>query len=219
MRPNTNFLVDEVMLIDTPQSFTKFFHIDYEKLKYILITHFHSDHFTDLHIICDYLFKRKNKEKVKLIAPKTALDRLYKLGKLLELKRSKKDLLKIFDVVEMKDGKSVVIDNYTVTAFKVKHNVKYPFAYTVEKDGKVAGFSGDTAYCENLIKLIEKSDIVFIDTATEKVNDTHLSTGEVLKLMTKYKNKKFYSIHTTDNIQQNFQDKLNLPNINSEILL
>ena len=87
-RPNPQYLINNEMLVDTPQSSTKFLFgsYDFEKLKYIVITHFHSDHFADLHIIYDALKKRtKNLEKVTVVGPKTLFKRLMGMFKIFEL--------------------------------------------------------------------------------------------------------------------------------------
>ena len=45
-RPNTSFVLDDNILFDAPQGSLKFMldNVDFEKIKYIVITHFHSDH-------------------------------------------------------------------------------------------------------------------------------------------------------------------------------
>ena len=213
-RPNTNFIINNEILFDTPQSSTKFMNgiIDYEKLKIIIISHFHSDHFAELYIIFDYLRRRKNKEKVTIIAPRSFLKRFKKILKWLELKKNIVYIKQFFDIIEVKGGEKISILGYTIEAIKVEHCVSISMGYVItDKDGKKVGFSGDTTMCEGLINIIEKCDTIFIECSSTKAIPTHLSLEENLALKEKYKDKTLYSIHTSDEIYDNYQDKLNMP--------
>ncbi len=215
-RPNSNYIINDEIIVDTPQSSTKFMlkYIDYEKIKYIFITHFHSDHFADLHLIFDWIKCRKNKEKVVVIGPKTLLKRLVILYRVLEHpKFNKKDVVKFFDIVELKGGEELALDGFKVKAVKVEHNVSISFGYIFKFDDceKTIGFSGDSIMCDGLTEIIEKSDVIFLDTASVEKNKSHLSVQEALDLKKKYKNKTFYNIHQTDFITKNYSKKLNIP--------
>ncbi len=214
--PNTNYIINDEIILDTPQSSTKFMlpYIDYEKIKYIFITHFHSDHFTDLHLIYDWLKHRKNKEKVVVIGPKTLLKRFLKLYKLLEHPSfTKKKALKVFEFKEVKPMQKLTLDDFQVEVVKVEHNVSISFGYIFKFDNckKTIGFSGDCCMCDGLEEIIDKSDTIFLDTSSEKVNKSHLSVSEALSLQKKYKNKTFYNVHITDIIAKKYGKKLNIP--------
>lgn len=221
-KPNTNFIINDEIILDTPQSSTKFMlpYIDYEKIKYIFITHFHSDHFADLHLVFDWIKYRKNKEKVVVIGPKTLLKRLVILYRVLEHpKFNKKDVVKFFDIVELKGGEELALDGFKVKAVKVEHNVSISFGYIFKFDDceKYVGFSGDSNMCDGLTEIIEKSDVIFLDTASVEKNKNHLSVNEALDLKKKYKKKKFYNVHQTDFIAENYSNKLNIPECNQVI--
>ena len=57
-RNNTSFIIDDDIVFDTPDGAYKDIinYIDIFKIRCIIITHFHTDHFTDLHIF-DYMNK------------------------------------------------------------------------------------------------------------------------------------------------------------------
>lgn len=212
--PNTNFMINDEILLDTPQSSTKFMigKVDFSKIKYIIITHFHSDHFTDLHIVLDLIKHEKTGKRVKIIAPKTAKRRLYKLFRILDVKYSRRFIAQYFEFIEIKPGQKIHIGNYTIESFKMKHRVKHCLGYTIQEDnGKVVGFTADTSMCDELINLVEKSDVIFIDTSAYDESDNHLSVSQVLELKNKYKNKKFYSIHASENIIKEFGKQLDIP--------
>lgn len=219
-RPNPQYLINDEMLVDTPQSSTKFLFgsYDFEKLKYIVITHFHSDHFADLHIIYDALKKRtKNLEKVTVVGPKTLFKRLMGMFKIFELGyRKKKDVKQIFNIIELKDGDKITLGDYEIEMVKVKHNVKYPFGFILKQKGssKTIGFSGDSAMCDGLIKIIKMSDIVFLDCVMNSANNIHLSADEILLLQKEFKGKTFYSTHhVPDQLPEKYQGKIILPPI------
>lgn len=214
-RPNTNFIINDEVLLDVPAASIKAMNglLDYEKLKIVLITHFHSDHFADLHYIYHYIKHRKNKEKVTIIGPKSLAKKMKQLISIFEHTVSHKELLKYFNFMEVTGGESITIDNYQFKVYSVCHQVSISLGFTIQEKEKmkVVGFSGDTAMCDNLIKMIENCQSIFIDTATLKKNSNHLSADEVVMLQQHYADKQFYAVHTTDVISEQYAGKLCMP--------
>ena len=68
---STSYIINDEILFDTPQGTFKTLFEDYDILKtnYIIISHFHSDHFMDIHLVMDYLYHH-TKKKITIIAPK-----------------------------------------------------------------------------------------------------------------------------------------------------
>lgn len=215
-RPNTSYIINDEMLVDTPNGSSKFMleDVDFSKIKYILITHFHSDHFTGLQIIFNFVKNCKIPHKVKVVAPRTCFKRLMQMFTLTEEYKTKGEVLEYFEFCELKPNMRVEIGDYSIQTFKTKHNVKYCLGYVIEDDGGVkVGFTGDTAYCQGLIQLIEESQTIFIDTSSVEISDRHLSTSEVIALRKEFKDKKFYSVHVNSNVFEKYQDKLDIPNV------
>lgn len=211
--PNTSFIINDEILFDTPQSMTKFSHMDVAKLKAIFITHFHSDHFVDLHLIVDWVVYNKPNRKVTVYAPHGALKRLLQLYKLIEVKHlPKKVILKYFDFITVKDGDKIEFDSYQVQVVEVKHSTKVAYGYIFKERGsdKVIGFTGDTTQCDGLYKIIDKSNVIFIDTSGTKKSKVHLSRGEVVELMKANPNKTFYSVHVNKDLKDEYTDLLNI---------
>ena len=210
--PNTSFILNDEILFDTPQSMTKFFHMEAFKLKAIFITHFHSDHFADLHLIADWIVYKKPKEKITVYAPRGAFKRLMGLYKLMEVNLSKKDILRHFKFVPVKDGDVIKFDKYQVEVAEVQHTTKVAYGYIFKEQGcsKIVGFSGDTIECPGLRKVIDKSDVVFIDTSGTEKNKSHLSRGEVVDIMKAHPNKTFYSVHVNKDRQDEYTNSLNI---------
>lgn len=221
-RPNSNYIINDEIIVDTPQSSTKFMlkYIDYEKIKYIFITHFHSDHFMDLHLIYDYIKHRANRERVVVIGPKTLLKRLIKLYRIIEQPYiNKKAILKQFDIRVIKPEQEMCFDGFKVKAVAVEHKVSISLGYIFKFDDtdKRVAFTGDTIMCDGLTEIIENSDVIFMDTASHVPSSTHMSVDDAIALKKKYKKKTIYNVHTTDIIYNKYAKKLNIPECNEII--
>lgn len=224
-RPNTNFIINDEIIFDTPQSSTKFMNgiIDYEKIKIIVISHFHSDHFTDFHVIFDYLKKRKNKEKVTVVAPRSFLKRFKKILNLLELKKNIQYIKQVFDIIEVKGGEKIEKFGYTIKPFKVEHQVSISLGYVIESisENKIVGFSGDCTVCDGLIRIIENSQTIFVECSSLKISSNHLAAKEIIDFQKKYNDKKFYAVHTNDIVYEKYKDssEISIPSCNDEIIV
>jgi len=86
---------------------------------------------------------------------------------------------------------------YKIVAHRVAHDEQMVcLGYVIEKDGARWGFSGDSARCEGLDKIVESSEVVFIDaTRPEGVDANHLSLSGALEYARRYPQKKFYLVH------------------------
>lgn len=186
-------------------------------MRYILITHCHSDHFADLHIVWEYIRNLNPEYKVKVIAPKGALKKLLKLYKALETPRTKKRILTFFEFVELKPGDKVVFEKFSVKAYKMEHNVKHSLGYVLNFNNHTVGFSGDACLCYGVEQLIKDCKVAFIDSSSLQSNKKHLSVGECLELKQKYLSTKIYSVHVSDKIVENFSNKLDIPYVGEEI--
>lgn len=220
-RPNTSFVLDETILFDAPQGSLKFMldNVDFEKIKYIVITHFHSDHFAELHLFYDMLKNRQNTEKVIVIGPKTLRKRLLTIFKTFDVPRTKKKLAKTFIFKEIKAKQKVELDNYILQSYNVKHNVKtLGYTFTNKVTGEITGFTSDTAMCNSLIEIIKNSSTVFIDCSNVLISNNHLCADEVLLLKDKFPDKVFYAVHTTDVVLRKYNKILSIPKCGQEII-
>lgn len=218
-RPDTHFLLDDKILIDTPTGCAKGLYefADLSKIKYIFITHFHQDHFMDLNVLFD-VFRDMHK-KVTVFAQKTARERLLKIMKATDNSHAKKKFIdEVFDFVEVKPNTNFTLDKYKVHVFPAVHKVKYAFSYAFEKDGVVIGFSGDIAYSSAFQQLIEMCNVIFVDTSNinKKPFPRHMSIDEIVSFKKTYPDKKFYSVHVNDKIYDNYQDVIDIPKVGEE---
>lgn len=216
-RLNTSFILDNCILLDTPQGSYKTIkkYIVLEKdVKYIFITHFHSDHFTDLHTILDHIMKKSDKKKfVTVFGPKGIRKRLLKLYDILAVSKLKKPAKEYFNFVEVRDGMKIEIDDYFIVPYKMLHEDldSYGYVFKSKKTNKTVGFTGDTGYCNNLSKMLAICDAVFIDTSSIEEEQKHLCVDEILKFKKDYNKTKFYCVHLTDKARElGKQKKLNV---------
>ena len=178
---STSFIINDEMIFDTPQGSFKTLMNKYDltKIKYIIISHFHSDHFIDIHLVIDYITHHSQIEKIKIIAPKGCRERLVSLFRIIEISYLEERLKDKFEIIEIENNKILKFDGYKIKCFKMLHLNLDSYGFIIEKDSSVVGFSGDTAMCNNVRKIISKSQAIFIDSANLEVNNKHLSIGEV----------------------------------------
>ena len=87
----------------------------------------------------------------------------------------------------------------------------------IEKDGIAIGFSGDSAMCNNLHKIICKTKAAFVDCSAISVNNKHLSVEEFFSLKKSYPLCQMIPVHMSiysekellsNNISVPFQGKI-----------
>lgn len=163
-------------------------------MRYILITHCHSDHFADLHIVWEYIRNLNPEYKVKVIAPKGALKKLLQLYKALDTPRTKKRILTFFEFVELKPGDKVVFEKFSVKAYKMEHNIKHSLGYVLNFNNHTVGFSGDACLCDGVEQLIKDCKVVFIDSSSLQSNKKTSFGWRMFRVKTKIsKHKNIFS--------------------------
>lgn len=193
---STSFIINDEILFDTPQSSFKTLLVDYDltKIKYIIISHFHSDHFADLHLVLDYIFNH-TKNNLTIIAPKGCKERLFSMFKLFEVAYLQKSTDERVIFIDCENNKIIKFENYKLKCFKMLHQELDAYGFTLEQEEKIVGFSGDTAMCNNVRKILKKSQVAFVDSANLAVNNKHLCVGEVNELSKEFSNCKIYAVH------------------------
>jgi len=193
---STSFIINDEILFDIPQGSFKTLLIDYDltKIKHIIISHFHSDHFADIHLVLKYMDKCL-KNNITIIAPKGCREHLISMFKIFEISYLQKFLDEKVNFIECENNKIIKLGNYKFKCFKMLHNDLDAYGFTIEVEGKTVGFTGDSAMCNNVHKILKKSQAAFVDSANVSVNNKHLCVGEVNQLSKEYSNCKIYAIH------------------------
>lgn len=209
-RKNTSYIIDDNILLDVPEGAYKDITntIDIFGLKCVLISHIHTDHALDLHVIATRHMRENHgrKEPLRVYGPKGLFDTILTFNKLFnggadECERENYE--GFVEFIELENGMTFDEGEYTITAFKVEHGKPETYGFTfADKTGKVIGFSTDTTICENLHKIISSSDFAFVEVASIKPSKTHICLEEYLNLLKTYPNTKIYPVHTCDACQK-----------------
>ena len=207
-RNNTSFIIDDKIVFDTPAGSYKDIlkKVDIFKLSGIIISHFHADHFGDLHIFATRYMRESEMmgrtEKMKIYGPKGMLDKIIEINTIFcsaEDERDREKLQSKIDFIEIADGDEFVLDNYKIKVYEVDHGKAYCLGFTFEdENGVVVGFSADTRDCENLRNILKFSEVAFVDLAAPQPAKSHLDCQSFVELQKMYPNCKMYPIHTSD---------------------
>jgi ribonuclease BN (tRNA processing enzyme) len=158
-----------------------------KEIDYVLITHFHADHTSDLFPLFmnfrlnAFFSKGKSMKFPQIIGPKG-------VGKFMLKSSQNFELLSVqgwnkINFINIK--KLQKIANVKLEAFKVKHVAfglatdSYAYRFTINK--KVVAFSGDSAKCSGIEKACKHADIFICDASYSKGNgnSAHFDTRDI----------------------------------------
>lgn len=137
--------------------------IDPFDIDLVAISHFHLDHISDL---LYYLFAYKNCSR----SPKHDLNIIGPIGFGDFFQRMSEPFAEWIDsagkyainVLEL-GGEPVILDNISITSLPMNHGAN-SMAYRFDReDGKSFLYSGDTAFCDNLVTLCKGVDLALIE--------------------------------------------------------
>lgn len=188
-------LIDHTILLDCPNGLIKRLKnnkTDIKKIDICIITHFHADHYFDIpFLLLEQGMHHIREEAFVFIGPSGLAERIDTLFRLaypeLWEKVKKNAKIKVIEITEEKTP--VYFEQYTIIPYKMDHNGMDAYGYTIEKNGKVAGFTGDTLFCPNVEEIIQKSNIVFTDMSFEKNSKAHMGFNNIISLKQKYAGK------------------------------
>lgn len=177
-----------------------------KNIKYVVISHFHSDHFLD---IPNLLIGRRdrgesNNYKITIIGP---IGLRKKVFDLMTLTHSDGNIHKYDNIenkyniefIELDGGKSYENDEFKLTAYALNHGKCVPInGYILEKEGKKIAYATDTTLCDNYYKMCEICDYMFSDVTGLKTMQMHIGLEDFKNVYKKYPNCKFYAIHRND---------------------
>ena len=238
-RKNTAFVLDKKIVFDTPAGSYKDLIkiVDVFDLEAVIITHFHSDHFSDLHCIAAQMIRHAQRmgrtRKLKIYGPAGIAQRLVEFNKLQECHQREcvvENFLETIEFIEVKDCDTFELDDYVVNVYAMQHGIVcYGFLFTDKKTGKRYGFTADTAVCENLENMAASSDYLFADMALADADvakysfraiKVHTTYSEFVELTEKYPNVIMYPVHTCDENQEKAKaEGLNVLEDGQELIL
>lgn len=201
----TSFIIDDKLAFDFPNGSFKTIHNDYDitKIEYVVISHFHSDHFGDMFLLID-VFNKLNKS-LTILAPKGCKQRLEMLMRAMDLTH----LIPALDnhtFIDAVNGKIVKMGEYKIKCFSVSHGTLDAYGFVIDDKQTKVGFSGDSMMCNNIRKIAKASKVMFIDTSDVVQNQKHLATYEVQALIKEFSDTQFFAVHLSQKSQDALKD-------------
>ncbi|NLM61435.1 MAG: hypothetical protein GX193_05095 [Clostridiales bacterium] len=147
IRHRTSAIIDNELLIDvTPDTFSQSVSlgIDLSRLKYILFTHTHSDHFyvRELINILPIYAHRKSRGNITVLSSSYAIEEIRNtLGE-----DDFSALSQHIDFTELAAFTPYTLGDFTVTALQARHPSQSPYIYLIEKQGRRILYANDTGY-------------------------------------------------------------------------
>ncbi len=200
------FLLDEIFLIDCgPTVLIKReeFKIDFSKIKIILITHFHGDHFAGVPFLILYFqYILKRKEKLYILGPENIKKQYDSLMDLIYPNLQIDFSLEFIEIQEDYD-----FEEYHIKAIPMLHKEE-SLGYRINDSQNSFAFTGDTKWNDNIISLFKDVDVAIIELSfKEKIeNSSHLSLEELRQYRNKIQPKKLFFNHLYDELSKEVED-------------
>jgi ribonuclease BN (tRNA processing enzyme) len=203
--PSKNFLID--CGISSLIGLRKY-QIDPNGIDVILLTHYHGDHYGGVPYIILYgntIGKRKN--PLTIAGPKGCKENVLNLMEQLYPGSTSKGFGFDLQFKEYHEGEPLHIEEIKLVAYKVVHTqATLPHGLRISIDGKIIGFSGDTEWTDNLLKISQGSDL-FICECNNYASDApgHLSYLTILQHKEQWKTKRIILNHFGSEMLDNLQ--------------
>lgn len=206
-RCNTSVLVDDILFdigmgtvkqIERLKIYTK-------NINYVIISHFHADHFLD---IPNFLIGRKIRNEIErklvFIGPVGLKEKVKALmffthGDGNPNKYDNIEEKYNMEFVELKNEETYSTDEFKITAYALNHGkCELANGYTLEKENKVVTYACDTTLCENFYLMCGISDYMIADATKIQTTEAHIGLDDYKKLKKQYKNCEFFAVHRSD---------------------
>lgn len=201
IRKRASLLINDDLLIDLGPDVTTsaaMYNIDLTKIKYILQTHGHSDHFDAGHLITRLKeYATENVEHISLFASK---ETIRTLDMWLKTEEPEADLFDSnwmnrlsMDIKYLRHGECVKIENYLVTPLESLHDISdNSLMYIINYNHKNIMYGTDLLEISDSVWEILRSfklDLVILDHTYGKGKNAggHLDSGQVTNIISKMK--------------------------------
>jgi ribonuclease Z len=158
----------------------------------IFISHGHHDHVGGVWSLLTYLSVMKKESPLNIYYPKGCLE-IESIHKAFQEVYSHELRYKI-SLREIPNSRSFKKQDITIKPFKVNHrelsddgksSFEVPsLGFKFTNDDKSICYGGDTAYCNNLVKMAKGSDLAIIEAGADddKENDLHLTIDQAIEI-------------------------------------
>ena len=198
-------LIDEEILVDMPNGIVKKLkqlNNDISKIKIVLITHLHGDHFADIPFFMFDRFFYKPENETKIYCPKGTEQKVKMLFDVLfpcDYEKVNNDAkVKFIEFEEL--NQEQILENVYAKSKLVEHgDCKPAYGFIISKENKKIGFSGDSRLCNSIEEIVQESDISILDMSfAEHGLSAHMGLSDIEMLCNKYQDKKIISTHMHD---------------------
>ena len=174
--------------------------IHFSSIDYILITHYHGDHYAGLaSLLLGLKYVSPQYKKLTIIGPGDIKEKLRDLFEVLY--PGTIDLINELNIDFMSVnplGDKLQTKYFDLEIYPMEHsNLALPVGYVFEKNGFKIGFSGDTCWHDGLTSFIESCDKLILEcNFVEKVGEGHISIQELeSSKLIQFKKKHIYLTH------------------------
>ena len=202
-RSNTSILVDNILFdcgMGTIKQFERLGN-KVQNLNYLVISHFHADHFFDIpNLIFGKIIRNEINEKFYIIGPKGIKQKVYDMISLSFGEQESLEQDCNIEFIELLPNETMQLKDYKLTSLEVKHGHTIPcYGYLLEKNNIIVGYTGDTTICENFYKMCEHAKYIFADTTMPlESSQTHIGVNDLIHTAQLYNTCKFYAVHRAD---------------------
>lgn len=203
-RFNACILVNDCILIDAPPGVGKTFlkkHFDIRKIKAILITHQHIDHYFDLPILIREL-SNCHIPDIHILASQSIIDHFQTLMEL-AFPDVYQEILQPIQIhfTVLKEYGDYSLLNLQIQSVPVIHgDLDSCFAFILKNNETSLGYSGDASYTKEIEYICKYCKSIILD-STKKIGDKdHMGLNNIYELCKKYPNKTIYINHLSDQI-------------------
>ena len=198
-------LINDNILIDLPNGIVKRMRqmdVDVLKIKKVLITHLHGDHFLDIPFFILERFFAQDSNAVEILCPPTTADKIKQIFNLAfpgnyeeVLARANLKFVE-FDQLDRQE----ILEGVFVTSYLVEHgDLPNANGFVIEVEGQRIGFSGDSRLCDSVEKIVQASEVSVLDMSLAATGSkAHMGVDDIEFLCGKYPGHKIVATHMQD---------------------
>ncbi len=154
--------------------------LDLKELDFVIMSHFHGDHFAGLPFLAlEYKFQTVRTKKLKIIGPEGLKGRFVQLFKSMFPGGASEEIPEIMVFEEIRPSEEITVNGFTIRAIQAVHTSE-SLSFEIMRGGKTIIFSGDTEWNDGLEKLINEVSIAVIECSSlEQKIKGHINYNEI----------------------------------------
>ena len=187
--------------------------IEIAEIDAVLLTHLHGDHIAGVpFLLLDYQFDSRRTRPLIIAGPKPLATRLERLTTACYDELSRRQLRFRVHYQLMRAGQRRRLGAATVTALPMAHSQSAPcLGYRVQLGNKLVAFTGDTAWCDSILRLAAGADLFLTEcTGFHPAAGGHLDYRALAKRRAELRAKRIVLVHVGKDLLRN-RRKVRLP--------